>query len=213
MVNCSKNKLFIIINTIGQNKSLKTFNNYYIKRLSFIKIYNMSLILRIKHLFSLLKSKKFNIFFFDYIKTFNFGLKNCFKNTLKNNFKFFIYSLYNNNMILNKFLKFINNINSLSTLNNLLKNNLYYPYVLNSNLSNSFYYNFLYNDSFKCNSFGLINKFYNYSYLRSNKKKRFKLKESEKLSVLRDNLNRVAYSPFKLKFYYRFFEYKRLHSY
>ena len=41
----------------------------------------------------------------------------------------------------------------------------------------------------------------------------FKQKESEKLSLLRDNLNSIKDNPFRLKFYYRYFEYKRLHSY
>jgi len=216
MVNYSKNKLFILINILGHNKNIKILNNNtYINKLSFIKIYNTVLVLRIKDLFILLKSKKFNIFFFNYITGFHLGWKNSFTNNLKNNFKFFIYSLYNSNILLYKISKTLNNKDSLQTLNYLLKSNLYYPYSLNSdsNLSNSFYYNFLYIDSFKSHTFSFINKFYNYSYLRSNKKKRFKQKESEKLSLLRANLNLVKKSPFKLKFYYRYFEYKRLHSY
>jgi hypothetical protein len=214
MIQYKQNKLFIIINTLGNNKDFKAYNNAYINQLAFIKIYNNVFVLRIKKSLSLLKTKKFNIFFFNYIKRYSIGIENNLKNNLKNNFKFFIYSLYKNNIVLFRFIKNFINIDSIETLKELLKFNIYYPYIYsNSNLSDSFFYNFLYKDLFTFHKFESLNKFYNYSYLRSNKKKRFKQKESEKLSLLRDNLNWINENPFRLKFYYRYFEYKRLHSY
>lgn len=215
IANNKQYKIFNIINTLGNNKNFKLHNNYIINKISFINIYNTTLILRIKNLSdSLLVSKKFQIFFFNYIKKYHLGTRAVFKNNLKNNFKFFIYSLYKTNLSLSKFIKNFSKIDSIDTLQNLFLSNLYYPYAcLNYNLSHSFFYNFLYKDSFKCNTFSLLYKFCNYSYLKSKKKKRFKHKAAEKLAALRKNLDKVKESPFRLKFYYKFFEYKRLHPY
>ena len=210
--------LFNIITTLGTHKNFKLYKNKYKIQLLFNTIHNSILLLRIKNFSYLSKFRTFNLFFLNFIKEYHLGIKQNFKffNSLKNNFKLFFYLLYRSSLLsFDSITKLNNSISSSISLRNSSSYNNYYPYYYSSNLglSNSFFYNSVYKDTFKLFSFSLINKFKNYTYLRSNKKKRFKQKESEKLAVLRDNLTAIKDNPYRLKFYYKYFEYKRLHSY
>jgi len=215
-MNLKQKTLFNIIDILGTHKNLKSYKNNYRIQLLFTTLYNSILILRIKNLFFLSRFRIFNLFFLNLIKEYHLGIKQNIKvlNSLKNNFKLFHYLLYKSSLSTFNFSKKINILSSFIPLNNFFSYNNYYPYsYCNSNLSNSFFYNFLYKDTFKLSSFLLINKFNNYPYLRSNKKIRFKLKEEEKLAVLRKKVYEINDNPFRLKFYYKYFETIRLHPY
>lgn len=218
VLNLKQRTLFNIINILGNHKNFKLHKNKYKIQLLFNTIHNSILILRIKDYPLLAKFKYFNLFFINYIKEYHLGIKQNFKffNSLKNNFKLFIYLLHGSSLLsFNTSIKGAHSSFSLVSLNILNNYNNYYTYnyLSNKDLSKVSSYNFLYKDIFKDFSLNMVNKFRNYTYLRSNKKKRFKQKESEKLTVLRENLNMISNTPYRLKFYYRYFEYKRLHSY
>ena len=207
-------KLYALIYSLGKTINLKSdifdslsiISNYDKKLLSF-KLYYLTQILRIQKLNNLNKFLLFNVFFFNSIQKNILGFNQKFKrsNSLKNNFKLFIYSLYN-------YSNFSYNSENKTLL---LSNNNYFPYFYNDNLSsdNTFVYNFLFSENYNYNNLSDKFKFTNYSYLRSNKKKRFKKKESEKLAALRENLEGNKENSFRLKFYYKFYQHIRLHSY
>lgn len=210
-------KLFALVYSLGKTINLKSdvFNSLsiisnYDKKLVSFKLNYLTQILRIQKLHNLNQFLLFNVFFFNNIQKNILGFNQKFKrsNSLKNNFKLFIYSLYNySNFSYNSF-------NEPLFLNN--SNNNYFPYSFNNeglNSNKTFVYNFLFSDNYNLSNLSNKLKFNNYSYLRSNKKKRFKKKESEKLAALRENLEGNKENSLRLKFYYKFYEHRRLHSY
>ena len=208
-------KLFSLVYILGKTSKLEPLlinsllHKNYSKKLSFYKLKYMTYILRIKKIYSLNKFLMFHIFFFNNIQKNILGFNQKLNrwNSLKNNFKLFIYSLYTNNNFI-----FYNNFTNKNLLS--LNTNNYFPYEYYNVKSNSSHvYNFLFNDSFNFNNLSEQLKFNNFNYLRSNKKKRFKKKQSEKLAALRENLDNNKEYSFRLKFYYKFYDYKRLHPY
>ena len=206
-----KKKIYIFnqIKNLGKNfiKNNKNTNFNYINNLKWLIFSNFSLILRSTNWNFLIINKNFHLFFFNNIKNFYLGItsKNIHYNSLKNNFKLFLFSLYKTNFTNRLECNFME-----------IKNNYFLHESTNSHIflsKNACIYKKLYSSVFKFNSILLLNKFSNNGYLKSYKQKKFKKKEAEKLEGLRLDLDKIKDNPFNLKFYYKFYQSKRLHPF
>ena len=139
-------KLFALIYSLGKTVNLKSnifdslsiISNYDKKLLSF-RLFYLTQILRIQKFHDLNKFLLFNVFFFNSIQKSILGFNQKFKrsNSLKNNFKLFIYSLYNYSNFS------YNSSNEILLLNN---SNNYFPYSYNNeNLNSDKMFTFLQN--------------------------------------------------------------------
>ena len=215
--NIKRSKLFLHLYLLGTTASLDLISpnslsfkipSLYSNSLVISKFLYLTKVLRSKQLFSLHNSALFNVFFFINIKKNVLNLYKSVKsyNSLNNNFKFFIYSLYSANSQL-----FYNSISYSDLYNN--SSNNYFSYPSLDDKSSCFIYNILFKANFDISSSSKKFENINFSYLRSNKKKRFKKKQSEKLAALRENLDVISPKSIRLKYYYKFFDYKKLHPY